>query len=237
MDIKCGKNHTKKSHIESRRKYFEWLAGEIKIPGIDTVEIDPAYDDPTGRCRNVGIQLKYPNTLDPLKGVKDGMLLEVGFDDVEPNDPVDISSWAYSKAASQKGIIFADNLAYGIKCYRPGYTFVEKLQTISTKFRLQQNAGKFQNNFLRHYYDIYCLLENPDVHNFIGTADYVAHKKKRFRKGDELEIKKNEAFLLSDPEVRAQYKIEYEKTADLYYKGIIPFELILEQIQQNIDNL
>lgn len=135
MDVKCGKNHTKKSHIESRLKYFEWLAGEIKIPGIDTVEIDPAYDDPTGRCRNVGIQLKYPSMLDRFKGVKDGVLLEVGFDDVEPNDPVNISSWAYSKAASQKRILFADNLAYGIKCYRPGYTFVEKLQTISTKFR------------------------------------------------------------------------------------------------------
>ena len=141
------------------------------------------------------------------------------------------------KVASQKEIIFADNLAYGIKCYRPGYTFVEKLQTISTKFRLQQNAGKFQNNFLRHYYDIYCLLGNPDVRKFIGTADYVAHKEKRFQTGDELEIKKNEAFLLSDPEVRTQYRVEYEKTADLYYKGIIPFESILERIQQNIGNL
>ena len=237
MDVKYGKNHTKKSHIESRRKYFEWLAREIKIPGIDSVEIDPAYDDPSGKYRNVGIQLKYPNTLDPLKGVKDGVLLEVGFDDVEPNDPVDISSWAYSKAASQKGLLFSDNLAYGIKCYRPGYTFVEKLQTISTKFRSQQKAGVFQNNFLRHYYDIYCLLESPDVQKFIGTAAYIAHKKKRFRKGDELEIKKNEAFLLSAPEVRAQYKVKYEKTADLYYKGIIPFESILERIQQNIGNL
>jgi len=72
---------------------------------------------------------------------------------------------------------------------------------------------------------------------FIGTADYVVHKEKRFRRDDELEIRKNEAFLLSDQEVREQYKLEYEKTADLYYKGMIPFESILERIQQNIDKL
>lgn len=236
MKVKYGKNHQNYSHIESRRKYFEWLVDEIKIPGIDGVEIDHAYDDPMGRYRNVGIQLKYPSRLDSLTGVKDGVLLEVGFDDVEPNDPVDISSWAYDKA-SQKGILFANNFAYGINCYRPGYTFVEKLQTISTKFRMQQDKGKFQKNFLRHYYDIYCLLGNHDVLKFIGTHDYVAHKKKRFGKDDELEIKKNEAFLLSDPKVHAQYKYEYEKTADLYYKGMIPFESILERIQQNIDKL
>lgn len=231
--VKFGK---KKSHVESRERFFNWLVDEIKIPGIDTVEIDHAYDDPTGKWRNVGIQLKYPSKLDPLRGVKDGVLLEVGFDDVTPNDPVDISSWTYDKTREQ-GVPFADNQAYGIKCYRPEYTFVEKLQTVSTKYRQQQESGEFQTNFLRHYYDIYCLLGYSDVQKFIGTEKYVAHKERRFRTQDEFEITKNEAFLFSDSEVREQYKLEYEKTADLYYKGMIPFESILERIQQNIAKL
>jgi len=96
MDVKCGKNHVKDPHIESRRKFFEWLVGEIKIPGIDGVEIDPVYSDRT-KCRTIGIRLKYPSRLGSLKGIKDGVLLEVGFDDVEPNDPVDISSWLMTK--------------------------------------------------------------------------------------------------------------------------------------------
>jgi len=233
MVVKFGK---KKSHIQSREEFFSWLVSEIKIPGIDKVEVDHAYDDPTGRFRNVGIQLKYPSTLDQLKGVKDGVLLEVGFDDVTPNDPVDISSWAYNKAQEQ-GVSFADNLACGIKCYRPEYTFVEKLQTVSTKYRQQQESGEFQANFLRHYYDIYCLLDYSDVQKFIGTERYGAHKERRFRAQDEQEIKKNEAFLFSAPGVREQYRLEYEKTADLYYKGMIPFDSILERIQQNIDKL
>lgn len=236
MDVKCGKNQNKAAHIKSRQMYFDWLVGEIKIPGIDSVDIDHAYDDPIGRYRNVGIQLKYPSKLDPLKGAKDGVLLEVGFDDVTPNDPMDISSWTYDKA-HKEGISFADNLAHGIKCYRPEYTFVEKLQTVSTKYRQQQKSGEFQKNFLRHYYDIYCLLGNQDVQAFIGTDEYTAHKKKRFGKQDELEITKNEAFVFNDPEVREQYKAEYEKTADLYYKGIVPFDSILERIHQDIDRL
>ena len=32
-------------------------------------------------------------------------------------------------------ITITDNRAKGVACYDPGYTFVEKLQTVSTKFR------------------------------------------------------------------------------------------------------
>ena len=64
-----------------------------------------------------------------------------------------------------------DNRAKAIACYDPGYTFVEKLQTVSTKFRQQQASKEFPINFMRHYYDIYGLLQRPEVQAFIGTAD------------------------------------------------------------------
>lgn len=35
-----------------------------------------------------------------VQGVKDGILLEAGFDRVAPNQPCLISSWAYGKAAA-----------------------------------------------------------------------------------------------------------------------------------------
>lgn len=233
IEVKFG---TKKSHVDTRRKYFEWLASEIKIPGILSAEVDHAYDDPTGRYRNIGIRLKYPSTLGALAGIKDGVLLEVGFDDVAPNTPVDISSWAYEKARAG-GLPVVDNMAYAIRCYRPEYTFVEKLQTVSTKFRQQQERGEFQTDFLRHYYDIYCLLGEPDVQKFLGTAEYNAHKEKRFRPQDERDIARNEAFLFSDAGVRDQYRAKYMKTADLYYKGLVPFDAILDRIRQHIDRL
>jgi len=100
--------------------------------------------------------------------------LELGFDDVTPNNKKDISSWLYDYAADKVSIV--DNRAKAVACYDPGYTFVEKLQTVSTKFRQQQASKEFPVNFMRHYYDIYGLLQRPEVQAFIGTADYHAQE-------------------------------------------------------------
>jgi len=41
-----------------------------------------------------------PGMTRALHGVKDGILLEVGFDDTAPNTPCTISSWALDAALS-----------------------------------------------------------------------------------------------------------------------------------------
>jgi len=51
-------------------------------------------------------------------------LLEVGFDDITPNFPRTISSWAYDYAVGKVPI--TDNRAVDVSCYHPGYTLVEK---------------------------------------------------------------------------------------------------------------
>ena len=111
-----------------------------------------------------------------MGGVKDGILLEVGFDDTTPNKAVTISSWAHDHAAGEK-VPFKDTRAIDVKCYCIDYTFVEKLQTVSTKFRKQQETGTFPTNFMRHYYDIHQLLAQPEVQKYIGTPEYEARKK------------------------------------------------------------
>jgi len=50
-------------------------------------------------------------------------------------------------------------------------------------------------NFLRHYSDVYSLLDVDAVQQFIGTEKYEQRKKQRFRAGDELHIAKDPAFL------------------------------------------
>jgi len=112
--------------------------------------------------------------------LKEGILLEIGFDDTTPNMTRTISSWALDKA-SESGVAFTDNRAIDVPCYHPGYTLVEKLQTVSTKFRQQQQKGDLPPNFLRHYYDISQLLDHPEVTAFIGTPEY--HARKRFEGG------------------------------------------------------
>jgi hypothetical protein len=110
------------------------------------------------------------------------------------------------------------------------YTFVEKLQTISTKYRRQQEDGNFPANFMRHYYDVYRLLGEPIVREFIGTKEYAEHKVKRFPRADNPVLAENEAFLLSDSKIREIYAKAYDQSQSLYYKSQPQFETILKAI-------
>jgi hypothetical protein len=246
--VPAGKHHDKPAHIQARRAYFDWLATELQVrplPGFSGIERAPEFDE--SKYRSAGIRMLYPVATDPLRGIKEGILLEAGFDDTAPNQPCDISSWALD-VARKSAIPFIDNRALAVPCYSPAYTFVEKLQTVSTKFRNQQAmqasqadrataAQSFPKNFLRHYYDLYGLLNSPEVQAFIGTAAYHARKRARFPKADNLDIASNEAFRLSDPQVRNLYARKYQETQGLYYTGQVPFDAILQRIALHLDRL
>lgn len=227
-EVATGKNQIKPAQVESRKRFYDWLAETIRIDGIESVERDTAFDDE--KYRSGGIRLFYSNRLGSLAGLKDGVLLEAGFDDVTPNEKRDISSWAYDHALASK-VDIIDNRAIAVACYDPGYTLVEKLQTISTKFRKQQESDTFPANFMRHYYDVYCLLRNPRVKAFIGTKAYLAHKERRFRSGDNPVIAENEAFILSNGETRKAYETAYSGTRALYYRDQPDFADILAEIR------
>ena len=231
MDVKTGRNQDKASHIASRAAFYDWLASKIRIPGIAQVERDTRFDDE--KLRGAGIRLSYVSQTSGLAGVKDGILLEPGFDDTAPNRPVTISSWAWD-AAHQRSVDAIDNRAIDVLCYAPTHTFVEKLQTISTKYRRLGESQTFPANFLRHYYDVYCLLELEEVQDFMTQPAYQQRKAQRFRKEDELVIRNNPAFLLEDAAQRKRFATEYRKTQALYYQGQPDFEALMARIHQNI---
>jgi hypothetical protein len=92
MDVKTGRNQHKPAYIDSRRAYYDELSKRIRIPGIDSVERDTFFDDE--KMRSAGIRLVYSPRAATVKGLKDGILLKLGFDDTARNRPVTISSWA-----------------------------------------------------------------------------------------------------------------------------------------------
>jgi hypothetical protein len=171
--INANPKNSNKNNATKRKSFYDWLASEIKIPGIVSIARDTAFDD-EANYRSGGIRLRYENTTNKVEGMKEGILLEVGFDDVNPNKRISISSWAYDKALESKTEMI-DNRAFEIKCYHPGYTFIEKLQTIATKFRMERSEGRRGVNFMRQYYDVYCLLEQEETLKFIGTEEYLFH--------------------------------------------------------------
>ena len=229
-------NNSKPKNIEARKAFYDSLAETIMINGISSIERDREFDDEKA-YRSGGIRLHYNNVVDKVTNLKEGILLEAGFDTVAPNTAITISSWAYERA-KLSGVKILDNQATDISCYRPEYTLVEKLQTIATKFRQEQEGKSERPNFMRQYYDVYCLLGDEDVLKFIGTAAYLAHKEKRFPSADyAIPILENEAFLLNDPIIREDFKKRYKETSGLYYQGQPEFDLLIDRIKKHIKAL
>jgi Nucleotidyl transferase AbiEii toxin, Type IV TA system len=239
LGVNENPKNQKPNAIASKKAFYGWLAINIKIDGLTSVERDILFDD-TDYYRSGGIRLHYPSITNPVEGVKEGVLLEAGFDIVTPNQNFTIGSWALDKA-SISGLIgkeVIDNRAIDMPCYHPGYIFVEKLQTVARMFRQEQEGAKPNPNLMRQYYDIYSLLANEYVQSFIGTREYHAHKEKRFSTTDAaIPIADNPAYFLPDHEMRSRFIKRYQDTAKLYYNGQPAFEDILERIKQHIDKL
>lgn len=92
-------------------------------------------------------------------------------------------------------------------------------------------------NFIRNYYDVYQLLQQQRVLGFIGTDKYIEHKDNRFRGDDEKDLSRNEAFVLSKPEIFDLYESEYKAKSNLYY-GVQPeFREIIRFLNNYLDKL
>jgi hypothetical protein len=109
QDVKVGKNQNSAAQIKTRTDFYDWLAKEIKINGISSVERDTEFDD-LPNYRSAGIKLNYTTAVEAKDGLREGVLLEVGFDNVAPNSPKDISSWLYDRAVASN-VDIVDNRA------------------------------------------------------------------------------------------------------------------------------
>ena len=237
LEINENPNNSNSKNIQKKKDYYDTLAKEIKIDGIISVERDMAFDE-IRRYNSGGIRLHYKKLTGSIEGLKEGILLEAGYDTVAPNMPLTITSWAYEKAKGNPKIDIIDNRAVDIPCYDHRYTFVEKLQTITSKFRKEMNTGEVATNYMRQYYDVYSLLADKQVQEFIGTEEYMQHKEKRFPKEDfDLPINQNDAFVFSNKDVKAKLQKRYEGTKSLYYKGQPSFDDVLNRILEFIDKL
>lgn len=233
--VKTGKNSDKPNQIESRKHFFDTVTKTLSVPAMKFYR-DHNFDDISGKMRSAGIKAEYTSLFGGDISLKDGIILELGFDQTTPFIKCDITSWALDKAMSLN-LPVIDNRAKNVACYCPEYTFVEKLQTISTKFRLQQEKKIMPINFLRHYYDVYKLLENDRVLKFIGSSEYITHKNNRFRQQDEKVIKNNPAFIMGNAEIKKLYSDEFKKKSAIYFGKQPTFDEIIKRIHVYINRL
>ena len=197
---------------------------------------DQEFDD-IAKMRSAGIRGTYQSHFPSLAALKEGVLLEVGFDKTTPYDCRTVSSWAYDKAITSS-VKIINNQAINVKCYLPEYTLIEKLQTISTKYRVNKQRNiESPINFIRHYYDVYQLLNTDRVKQFLKTDAYQSYKEEKFGTLDEMDLTKNPAFQLSEPSEIDKFSILYQKKAEIYF-GVTPsFEEMIKYIKNNASRL
>lgn len=232
--LKIEGNPDKIAIRNARKEFYDLLASKLNIDGIASIQRDFDFDD-KDKYRSGGIRLNYKGFYEQIEGVKEGVLLEVGFDQVTPNYPKNVTSWVWQYLEDNKQQNeYINNNASGVLCYHPGYTFVEKLQTIVRKFRNKQIDNESNAiNFMRHYYDVYCLLQNDEVIKFINSEEYQVHKSKRIKGADAaIQLAEHPAFLLLDKKERASFIKQYKLIASLYYKGQPDFELVMGEINK-----
>ena len=90
--------------------FFDRIADILDIPGLTFIR-DHNFDDPN-KMRNAGIRAEYVSNFENIPGLKEGVLLELGFDQTTPNMPRDITSWAFEKAKSLRKKVIAETMKY-----------------------------------------------------------------------------------------------------------------------------
>jgi len=221
------------AHIKARFGFYDKLAAKIKIPGI-TVTRNPSYDDE--KARNGGISLKYGTYFPAVPNLKPEVLLEVGFDTTAPNEPKNFTSWALDRALQVKKGDVIDNRATDVKCFNPEYTFVDKLQTICKRFRQHRDRNEERDRprqFLRHYYDLYKLLEVERVRKFIGTPKYKAYREEKLRGEDAKEFASRSAFTFPDEKIYRLFEKEFESLNSLLLSSGPTFKQVVARIREH----
>lgn len=223
----------KPAHIKARFDFYDELAAKIDIPGI-RAERNRAFDDE--KAQNGGISLKYNSHFAPLEGVRQDVLLEVGFAKTAPNEARDFTSWAYERARQAK-LDVTDNRARGVLCFNPEYTFVDKLQTISRRFRQHKARNDPKRDrpreFLRHYYDLHMLLGVGRVRNFIGSEEYAAYKAEKLRGADAEAFASKQPFMFEDAETFVLFDKEFEAMNTLLLSKGPSFKEVVTRLREH----
>lgn len=168
------------------------------------------------------------------------IILEAGFDTITPNSTLDIYSWVWNHLISINiQTQYIHNTASGVLCYHPGYTLVEKIQTIIRKYRNSNTSGESNITiFMQQYYDVYCLLGNEGLIAFTQTAEYKAYKSARIKGADkQIPVAENSSLLLEDAKIRESFEARYKATSKLYYNGQPDFDDVLARIAIHLPNL
>lgn len=151
----------------------------------------------------------------------------------EPTDQVRLQSYV-GQFLQETGVSLGaeDEGPFTMRLLHFRRTFVEKMFTIHGKVEAFKTQGREIGGYARHYYDLHCLAERPEVLSMLRSAEYSAikadydrvsreHFPKSYTPPPSMTFAQSDA-LFPLPELRAILAVEFEKQCRLLCFGPIP---------------
>ncbi|MCE5293082.1 MAG: nucleotidyl transferase AbiEii/AbiGii toxin family protein, partial [Chlamydiales bacterium] len=143
-------------------------------PGLEFVEKESRTIGGFGRCD----YFAYPQKLAWAGDIRNRLLVEIGTASGRvPTENVTLQSYL-SKflEATKMSLGAADEGPFEMRLLHFRRTFVEKMFAIHAKVESFKKTGLGIGGYARHYYDLYCLSERPEVLKMLSSQEYGAIK-------------------------------------------------------------
>lgn len=208
------------------------------VNALDGLKFDEGNRDNRAGNESRTSCFKYDTILaDDLGSLLPYIKLEMGFrGGNEPKETRNIQSLVGTALQAKNQLGVGDNvLGVEMPLLHPRRTLVEKLFAIYSAYEDKKITGK-----TRHYYDVFRLLELPEVTGFLGTTEYTELKESvsSFSRENWPESSLPHGNALAgtpafNPEGAMRTQIEHEYVrSDIYYGTKPSFGEIIDRIQR-----
>ncbi|MBI5243361.1 MAG: hypothetical protein HY922_06690 [Elusimicrobia bacterium] len=110
------------------------------------------------------------------------------------------------------------------------------MQAICRRYRQHRERNDPEKDrpreFLRHYYDLYILLEAPRVKAFIGTDEYAAYKKLKFRPSDGKYFDTRKPYKLDEAKICDFFEQEFSRMNAMLLAPAPEFKDLIERLRE-----
>lgn len=144
-------------------------------PGLKFIEQESHTIGGFGRCD----YFEYPQEFSGAGDIRNRLLVEVGTaSGREPTETICLQSYLSRFLQETKITLGAeDESPFDMRLLHFRRTFVEKMFAIHAKVESFKKTGLGIGGYARHYYDLFCLAQRPEVLQMLQSGEYEEIKK------------------------------------------------------------
>ncbi|MCG9892958.1 MAG: nucleotidyl transferase AbiEii/AbiGii toxin family protein [Thermosynechococcaceae cyanobacterium MS004] len=171
---------------------------------------------------------EYPMQFSGSGAIQNRVLLEMGIRSGDfPIESVELTSFlADFLQSTGESLGTEDEAPFSMPLLHFRRTFVEKLFSLHAKIIQYQLDGTSFSNYTRHYYDLMCLAQRPEVRTMLESEEYIDIK----RDCDRISQKYFKAQYYRPPDLKFSESIAFFPTGELR-------QAIAKAYKQQCDNL